>query len=287
MSTPPPHSRPTARIVIRDLDTHAEYIACLGLQREVWGSDFQDCVTPALLKVTQRVGGVAAGAFDGDDLVGFVYGMTGWADGSLLHWSHMLAVAPRARGAGVGRRLKEYQRDAVARTGAKVMAWSFDPLVARNAHLNLNVLGAKVSEYVESMYAPTESELHGSLPVDRFVVRWQLDGVPAAAAPVAPAAPTPAAAAAAEPESTGPAVTLDWRAPGADGGSMASDALEVRIPVPRDFEQLLRSSERAASEARIRTRSLFQRTLDDGWKVVGFERGSGQDPYYVLRRDGR
>lgn len=271
MSPPRPPTSTATGIVIRDLATHEEYTACMELQRQVWGADFQECVAPALLKVTQRVGGVAAGAFDGRELVGFVYGMTGWANGALLHWSHMLAVVPEARGEGVGRRLKEYQREAVARTGAKVMAWSFDPLVARNAHLNLNVLGATVSEYVESMYAPTESDLHGSLPVDRFVVRWQLDG--AAAKP--------------ETEVDGPVVTLDWRSPRSNGGLMAPEALEVRIPVPRDFERLLRGSESEAAKARIRTRSLFQRTLNDGWKVVGFERATDQEPYYVLRRDGR
>lgn len=274
MSPPQTSAATPGRIAIRGLETHDEYAACLELQRQVWGDGFQECVAPALLKVTQRIGGVAAGAFDGDELVGFVYGLTGWKDGSLLHWSHMLAVAPRARGAGVGRRLKEHQRDAVARTGTKVMAWTFDPLVARNAHLNLNVLGATVAEYVESMYAPTASDLHGSLPLDRFVVRWQLDGATAGTVPAGT-------------EGAGHVVILDWRAPGGDGDSMAPDALEVRIPVPRDFEQLLRRSQSAASEARIRTRSFFQRSLDDGWKVVGFERATEQDPYYILRRDGR
>lgn len=269
----------TPAIAIRAMETHGDYLACVALQRLVWGPDFQECVTPALLKVTQKIGGIAAGAFDGADLVGFVYGMTGWRDGALLHWSHMLAVAPHARGAGVGRRLKEYQRrEVVRRTGTRVMAWSFDPLVARNAHLNLNVLGATVWEYVEDMYAPTASELHGSLPVDRFVVRWQLDGDGAGGSgqPVSRA-------------SAGDAVTLDWRSDAGGGHASVLDAAEVRISVPRDFEQLLRASDGRASEARARTRVLFQESLGAGWKVVGFRRSSDsdQDPYYVLRRDGR
>lgn len=253
-------------------------MACVALQREVWGADFQECVSPALLKVTQKIGGIAAGAFEGDELVGFVYGMTGWLDGALLHWSHMLAVAPGARGAGVGRRLKNYQREEVRRTGAKVMAWSFDPLVARNAHLNLNVLGATVWEYVESMYAPTESTLHGSLPVDRLVVRWQLDGDRVELD--APAANTVTEIGAS------PVVTLDWQQNGDGGRPSAPGAPEVRICVPPDFERLLQASEGTASEARARTRAFFQSSLGDGWKVVGFQRPVDQDPYYILRRDG-
>ncbi|HSY82913.1 MAG TPA: hypothetical protein VK807_14175, partial [Gemmatimonadaceae bacterium] len=109
-----------------------------------------------------------AGAFDGDGpMLGFVFGVSGVIAGEIVHWSDMLAVHADARNRGIGRALKRFQRDAVLAMGIKTMYWTYDPLVARNAHLNLNVLGAQVTEYVPDMYGPG---------TDRFIVRWCLDG---------------------------------------------------------------------------------------------------------------
>lgn len=266
------------RIAIRDLASHADLVACVALQREVWGEEFADCVPPALLKVTQRVGGLAVGAFDDDGtLLGFVYGITGITRGRSVHWSHMLAVLPRARGAGIGRTLKEYQRQAVAEAGVEAIQWSFDPLVSRNAHLNLNHLRAEVSEYVEAMYPPMASKLHGTLPIDRLIVEW-----PAVDDPTASKRRSDGG----RPEGgkSDGAVVLDWR-DGADGGTPPTNgARTVRIAVPRDFEELVQSSPTAALEVRLRTRDFFVSCLGDGYRIGGFDRGSSGDPHYVLYR---
>src|SRR4051794_9386239 len=82
-------------IDIRPLRSLDELRACVALQRETWGDEFTDVVPASILKVSQRVGGVAAGAFDGDGkLLGFVYGLTGVENGQIVHWSDMLAVRP-------------------------------------------------------------------------------------------------------------------------------------------------------------------------------------------------
>ena len=49
------------------------------------------------------------------------------------------------------------------------MHWSFDPLIDKNAHFNLNRLGARVVRYVRDMYGTTESPLHHGLATDRLV----------------------------------------------------------------------------------------------------------------------
>jgi predicted GNAT superfamily acetyltransferase len=129
-----------------------------------------------LLSVSQKVGGLVAGAFsDAGDLVGFVFGLTGLRGGRIVHWSHMLAVDPDYRDRGVGRRLKLYQRECLRAAGVDRMYWSFDPLVARNAHLNLNRLGVLVEDYVTDMYADTGSDLH-AFGTDRFVASWPVAG---------------------------------------------------------------------------------------------------------------
>lgn len=166
--------------VIRHVQSTDELDACVALQRTIWGADFTECVPRTMLIIAQKMGGVVAGAFDGDRLVGFVFGLTGVRHGRLAHWSDMLAVDPSARDQGIGRQLKAFQREAVLTLGVTEMYWTYDPLVARNAHLNLNRLGAEVVEYVPDMYGATSSALHGDVPTDRFIVRWRLDGPPAA-----------------------------------------------------------------------------------------------------------
>ena len=154
-------------ITVRHLSGADELDACVRMQRDIWA----DWVVPyPLLLVAQKTGGILAGAFDGDGpLLGFVFGMAGLIKGEMVHWSDMLAVRSDARDRGIGRMLKAFQRDAVRALGMKTMYWTYDPQVAKNAHLNLNVLGAQVTEYVPDMYGPG---------TDRFIVRWGLDGQP-------------------------------------------------------------------------------------------------------------
>src|SRR5947209_17970295 len=104
----------SSSIEIRPLATREELQACVDLQESTWGADFSDLVPASILKVSQRVGGIALGAFDKSaDLLGFVFGLTGVERGRVVHWSDMLAVRPAARDMGLGRRLKERQRELV------------------------------------------------------------------------------------------------------------------------------------------------------------------------------
>lgn len=160
-------------IIVRPLTTLGELKACVALQEEVWGKQYGDAVPASLLHVVSHVGGIVAGAFAADGtLIGFVFGLAGIKNGEVVHWSHALGVRESARNAGVGRMLKQYQRAELARLGIATMYWTFDPLMAKNAHLNLNRLGARVVDYVENMYGTTGSPLHHGLATDRLVVSW-------------------------------------------------------------------------------------------------------------------
>ena len=162
---------------IRHLASLEEYRACVALQEEVWGQGFSERVPTAILKVGQELGGVSAGAFDRSGrLDGFVFGLTGLdGENQPVHWSDMLAVRSTVAGRGLASRLKWFQRQAVLDRGVGRMLWTFDPLRARNAHLNLNKLGAVVREYRENMYGDTDSELHRGIGTDRFLALWRLD----------------------------------------------------------------------------------------------------------------
>jgi predicted GNAT superfamily acetyltransferase len=276
-------------IEIRPLRTQAELRACAELQRETWGADFSESVPPSILRVCQRIGGIAAGAFDERGLLlGFVFGLSGIEAGRPVHWSDMLAVRRDARGLGLGRRLKEYQRDVLRGLGVETIFWSFDPLEARNAHLNVERLCVEVVEYVEDMYGDSDSELHRGLGTDRLVVAWRIGGQPDPVASPAPDPPIPALEQIPVADAAGLVVAADAAFDSAPepSGTMP-DARYLRIEVPADIQQVKGDDPEAARRWRLRTRQAFQRCLARGYRVVGFRRGPGSElGSYLLAREG-
>ena len=263
---------------LRTLSTLEEYTACVRLQRTTWGPNYTDIVPASLLKVSHGVGGIVAGAFHEDKLLGFVYGLAGVRNGRPIHWSHMLAVDPEYRNLGVGRRLKQYQRALLYEAGAEVAYWTFDPLQARNAHLNLNRLCAKPREYVVNMYADTGSDLH-AFGTDRFVVSWPVaapDVVQSNGAPEVPAEWRNAPVLNAHPESGNGAD------PNAAGLLCTSPA--VRVEIPADIESIATEQLDLARAWRASTRAALLTSNEHGFEVAGFFRDSHTRCYYVLTR---
>lgn len=266
-------------VVVRNLTTLDEYLAAVALQEATWGDEFSELVPAAILRVGQLIGGVTAGAFDdAGRLVGFVFGLTGVRDGQLVHWSDMLAVREGLRGHGIGERLKRYQREMVLALGARTMLWTFDPLVARNAHFNINRLGALPIEYHPDMYgSSTGSALHGALPTDRFIVAWDLERVDDA--PATTMSPT----------AEGSVVLANTITP--DGSPIAAllptapTAVSYRVQIPPDFAQVQRAGVDRALRWRHVVRDVVTRLMVHGYRIKSFVRGTeGQAPYYVFTR---
>jgi len=271
-----PHAEPPARHTgpapdIRPLLAEDELLECVRLQRDTWGDDFRELVAPAVLQVVQKVGGLALGAFDATgELVGFLFGITGIRDGRPAHWSHMLAVRDDWRNRGVGRRLKAAQRLHLLELGVEDVFWTFDPLVARNAHLNLHRLGATVIEYVRDMYGQSPvSRTDTVIGSDRFVVRWDLTG----ASRTATTAPEP----------TGPIITLAGGAP-----LSLPDGSPLLVEIPRDIQAVKARDPVRAVEWRRLTRTVFEHYLARGYRVIDFRRGGpGVGGRYVLEHGDR
>jgi predicted GNAT superfamily acetyltransferase len=162
------------KIEIRHLESLEEFERCVVLQLEVWGYSDGDLIPRRVFLVAKRIGGQVLGAFDGGIIVGFAMSLPGYRNGrSYLH-SHMLAVLPEYRNAGLGRRLKLAQREDALARGFDLMEWTFDPLEIKNAHLNIARLGAITRRYQADFYGPSSSPLQGGLPTDRLYAEWWL-----------------------------------------------------------------------------------------------------------------
>ncbi len=162
-------------IVIRDIERISEMPELVGLEKEVWGLDDRDLTPLSMFIATKEVGAILIGAFEGDALVGFVYGFVGYENERLVIHSHMLAVRPAYRNFNLGYKLKLAQRERALAKGIKQITWTFDPLQSLNAHFNFGKLGVVSDAYKVNFYgAQTSSFLH-RLGTDRLWVNWILE----------------------------------------------------------------------------------------------------------------
>ena len=255
---------------LRDLVGVEDYARVVALEQEIWGESYGDVVPVALFAVTIKRGGILIGAFDTSDrLVGFVYSFVGLKDDRAIQWSHMLGVLARHRGSGLGRQLKLAQRRRALDQGLDLIEWTFDPLQAANAHLNLHRLGAVADEYFENVYGASSSPLHGRLPTDRLVASWHIAD-PHVERRLDRGATLDLRAAEIRDAPVALSATRDgaWLRPEVHAGSSTSD--RVLVEVPLGFTDLLREAPALAAEWRSVTRETLTDYLARGYRVVDF-----------------
>lgn len=274
-------------ITIRLLSTYDEFKQVLALEQLVWGfSDPYDMVPPVVFTITVKRGAILLGAFDErDQMVGFSYSLVGRKGDKVLQWSHMTGVLPEHRG-GLGHRLKMAQRDRALALGYDLVEWTFDPLQAMNAHLNMTKLGCVAEEYHRNVYGESTSALHKGTPTDRLVAQWHI------------AAPHVARRLASAPElrlrdreaADAPVANPTART----GGWLTCASIDLNldrrrfwIEIPTGFTEMQHEAPALALAWRLHTRELFETYFGRGYRVVDFvlnrDQGFGR---YLLARDG-
>jgi len=237
-------------IVIRACASIEEFRECVALQRAVWGFADADLIPTRFFVVARKIEGQVIGAFDSAGrLVGFCLAVPALRGPSVYLHSHMLAVLPEFRGRRLGRRLKLAQRsDALAR-GIRLIEWTFDPLEGKNAHLNLNLLGAIARRYVPNHYGISTSPLHRGLPTDRLIAEWWLDSPRAVAC----------------------------------AGDSPKPPQEVlrRIAIPLDLTEEKIGDDAALASVQLAIRSQFQEAFQSGLAAVAFEVQGGAGNYLL------
>ena len=289
MSSEHSHGRRTTdvgrRYTIRPLTTLEDCRRVADLERVVWGyTDSEDVVPPPVLIVSIKRGGVLIGGFDAAGVMqGFVYSIAGLKDGRAMQWSHMLGVAPGARGTGLGVELKLAQRDATLAMGLDLIEWTYDPLQALNANLNFGRLGVVVEEYEENVYGESSSPLHRGTPTDRFIAQWRLR------APHVERRVTAGAVVMRDQSVTSAPIVNpsrdggEWRRPG--DPDLRLDDRRLLVEIPTGFGEMQRTDPDLAQEWRLSTRRIFQHYLERQYRVVDFflARDAGVGQYLLAR----
>ena len=268
-------------ITYRDLTTLDDFAGVVDLEREIWGPGYDEVVPVPILAVTVMRGGVLAGAFAGDRMIGFVYSLAGIKHGRPTQWSHMLGVLDAFRSDGVGYQLKILQRERTLAMGLDLIEWTYDPMQAMNAHLNFAKLGVVSEEYEVNVYGESTSPLHKGNPTDRFVAEWRVGDVRVAervrgAAPLAPVLTVEPAARA--------QLSGEWLEPAAIDLSL--DAKRISVEIPTGFTQMLSGAPDLALEWRMATRELFTTYFARGYCAVEFflDRPARRGTYLLVRQ---
>jgi predicted GNAT superfamily acetyltransferase len=276
---------------LRTLATVDEFRQVFELEQEIWGYETaEDSVPVMMLLVTSRIGGLVIGAFDRGRLAGFAYALPGIRNGAPFQWSHMLGVVPAYRSSGLGWRIKLEQRRLVMASGLDLIAWTYDPLQALNAHLNFAKLGTLAGEYHLDVYPESTSTLHAGTPTDRLIAEWwirsdrvqaRLDAVERGAAGDRADADGDAAA----------PVTVnrvrdggEWIAP--DGHDLSAESSRLAVTIPTGFTEMQQRDVSLAREWRSATREIFTTYLPRGYQVVDFilDRAGRRGSYILALR---
>lgn len=152
------------------------------IQRATWGMTDLEMVPGRFMYVMQRHGACLFGAFDGELIVGFVFGLLGTVENMehrvdqvaaarLQLYSVIMGVLPEYQMQGIGYRLKLAQREFALRIGVRMISWTFDALESRNAYFNLKKLGVVCHRYIRDYHGEL-SGLNAGLSTDRLFVEW-------------------------------------------------------------------------------------------------------------------
>lgn len=166
------------QLELRQIDDLEGFKLITELQRQAWGLSDLDVTPSHVLLAASKTGGQVIGAFSADNqLVAFALAFLGHEKKSAQPYllSHMVAVLPSLQSKSVGYEIKLAQkRDALSR-GIALIKWTYDPLLSKNANINIRKLGACVYTFLPNLYGEMRSELYGSsFPTDRFEVSWDL-----------------------------------------------------------------------------------------------------------------
>jgi len=251
-------------VQLRPLDRLEDADAIPRVLSATWGG--HESLPREMLRALADSGNVPYGAFAQGEAIGYVLGWVGIEprDGLHVH-SHMLAAMPDRRHAGVGYALKLAQRAQALEQGIALARWTFDPLVARNAHFNLHKLGVIADRFERDFYGEMTDAVNAGERTDRFTVRWDLEREPGPR----------------ELEASEVVLANEGGAPGAIRAPSDRSSL---IEVPREYAELRARDPELARSWRDASAEAIEACLSVGMVAAGFV-ASRSAYVFVVRED--
>jgi len=232
-----------SQIQVRRLETLTDQTLGRQIFDQTWALDSGTEITPNLLQAMVHSGAYLSGAFIDEKCVGAAFAFPATTEGLHLH-SHMTAVLVKYRDKGIGYSLKIDQWQWAKKNNYKEITWTFDPLVARNAKLNLIKLGVNISAYYPNFYGDMPDALNAGDESDRVMASWKVAGDQPVAKSVI----------------TNP------------------DKADTLIKIPEDIVAIRSEDISENLKWRHKVREEFMRAFEKGGKVVGF---SANNEYVV------
>ena len=231
------------RVKILELTLHAEQSAARDIFDLTWSMDIGTEITPNLLQAMVHSGSYLSGAFIDNQIVGAAFAFPATNGGLHLH-SHMTAVLPEFRDQGVGYSLKIDQWNWAKKKNYSHLSWTFDPLVRRNAKLNIAKLGVDISAYFPNFYGDMPDALNAGDESDRLMVSWRTD--------------------------------ID--APKARELITKPETGDILIEIPEDIVAIRSKNQSESMKWRRQVREQFMAAFEKNGKVIGF---SANNEYVV------
>lgn len=260
-----------AGIKVRELIALSDQAIAREIFDRVWPGEGTQ-ITPNLMQALSHNGAYVSAAFDQDGVpIGAAFAFPGVDQSGLHLHSHMTAVLPDVRNQNVGRALKLHQRAWALEKGYHSIRWTFDPLVRRNAKLNLLKLGVTVIGYYENFYGEMPDVVNAGDYSDRLMVEWDLNSERANQAATSG---LPAVS-----DSAVRYVLVD------EGGRPrvqdASGPL-IAVALPEDIVEVRGRDKESALAWRLAVRSALTKSFESGWHITGLT----QSGAYVLEAQG-
>ena len=231
-------------IQVRKLDNLQDQDSARKIFDITWSLDAGTEITPNLLQAMVHSGSYLSGAFVDNKIVGAAFAFPATNGGLHLH-SHMTAVLPEFRDKGVGYALKIDQWSWAKRNNYSALSWTFDPLVRRNAKLNVVKLGVDISAYYPNFYGEMPDALNAGDESDRLMVSWRTD--------------------------------ID--APKARELITKPETGDILIEIPEDIVAIRSKNQSESMKWRRQVRGQFMAAFEKNGKVVGFSTNNE----YVVR----
>jgi len=232
-------------LTIKEMSLQEELMLGRQIFDETWNREFGTSeITLNLLKAMIHGGSYLSGAFLGDKIVGAAFAFPAINNGLHIH-SHMTAVLPEYRDKGVGYTLKIDQWNWAKKKNYSHISWTFDPLVRRNAKLNIAKLGVDISAYYPNFYGDMPDALNAGDESDRLMVTW----------------------------------STNKDAPKARELIVNPEQGDILIEIPEDIVAIRSKNQSESMKWRRQVREQFMAALEKNGKVIGFSTNSE----YVVR----